>query len=109
MGLLTLLHCEREWHATSGLQHVGACCVQELLEGLVAPSRTTARSLLEDASPNKWSIPSKANLGMLAKPGKRDPGGPQLPHKTFQVRRLKPFVDWQFDPDWLAGHLGPVP
>eukprot|EP00891_Asterochloris_glomerata_P003138 jgi/Astpho2/3138/Aster-03421 len=57
----------------------------ELLEGLVAPSRTTARSLLEDSSPTKWSIPSKADLGMVAKPGRKDPGGPQLPHKTFQV------------------------
>ena len=61
----------------------------------MAPSRTTARSLLEDSSPTKWSIPSKADLGMVAKPGRKDPGGPQLPHKTFQVWRLQPFVGWQ--------------
>ena len=80
------------------LQSIKARCVQELLEGLVAPSRTTARSLLEDSSPNKWSTPSKANLSMLAKSGRKDPGGPQLPHKTFQVWRLRLFVGWQFGP-----------
>ena len=71
----------------------------------MAPSRTTARSLLEDSSPNKWSTQSKANLGMLAKAGRKDPGGPQLPHKTFQVWRLQPCVGWQ--PDTRAQHPKP--